>query len=135
MRAAADLAPGQQHLKRVIAEMGGKNCVIVDSDADLDAVVPAVIKSAFSFAGQKCSAASRVLVHERIADALTERLVGSVGSLVVGTAETFGVDVGPVIDRAAVERVDAFVSLGAAEGGWRPGAIVAPAAGSSLLPP
>ena len=134
MRAAADLAPGQQHLKRVIAEMGGKNCVIVDSDADLDAVVPAVIKSAFSFAGQKCSAASRVLVHERIADALTERLVGSVGSLVVGTAETFGVDVGPVIDRAAVERVDAFVSLGAAEGRLAAGGDRGPGGGFFAAP-
>jgi RHH-type proline utilization regulon transcriptional repressor/proline dehydrogenase/delta 1-pyrroline-5-carboxylate dehydrogenase len=116
MRVAAEPAPGQRQLKRVVAEMGGKNCVIVDSDADLDAVIPALVKSAFSFAGQKCSAASRVLVHERIADALTERLVGNIESLVVGTAETFGVDVGPVIDRAAVERVDDFVRLGAAEG-------------------
>jgi RHH-type proline utilization regulon transcriptional repressor/proline dehydrogenase/delta 1-pyrroline-5-carboxylate dehydrogenase len=116
MRVAGDLAPGQRHLKRVVAEMGGKNCVIVDSDADLDVVVPAVFTSAFSFAGQKCSAASRVLVHERIADALTERLAGSVESLVVGLAETFGVDVGPVIDRAAVERVESFVSLGVGEG-------------------
>ena len=57
--------------------MGGKNCVIVDSDADLDDAVPAIVSSAFGFAGQKCSAASRVLVHERIADALIERLAGA----------------------------------------------------------
>ena len=54
--------PAQKHLKRVIAEMGGKNCVIVDADADLDEVVPALVKSAFVYAGQKCSAAARVLV-------------------------------------------------------------------------
>ena len=66
-------APGQKHLKRVIAEMGGKNCVIVDSDADLDEVVPALVKSAFNYAGQKCSAAARVLAHEAIHDALVER--------------------------------------------------------------
>ena len=63
-------APGQKHLKRVVAEMGGKNCVIVDSDADLDEVVPALVKSAFNYAGQKCSAAARVLAHEAIHDAL-----------------------------------------------------------------
>ena len=63
----------QRHLKRVVAEMGGKNCVIVDSDADLDDAVPAIVSSAFVYAGQKCSAASRVLVHEAIADALLER--------------------------------------------------------------
>ena len=62
VRAAAETPPGQKHLKRVIAEMGGKNCVIVDSDADLDEVVPALVKSAFLYAGQKCSAAARVLV-------------------------------------------------------------------------
>src|SRR5262245_26663858 len=58
VKAAAEVPPGQKHLKRVIAEMGGKNCVIVDSDADLDEVVPALIKSAFLYAGQKCSARS-----------------------------------------------------------------------------
>ena len=62
VRTAAETPPGQGHLKRVIAEMGGKNCVIVDADADLDEVVPALVKSAFVYAGQKCSAAARVLV-------------------------------------------------------------------------
>ena len=66
------------HLKRVVAEMGGKNCVIVDSDADLDDAVPAIVQSAFLYAGQKCSAASRVLVHEAIADAFLERVAGAV---------------------------------------------------------
>src|SRR5262249_21728159 len=61
---AAQVAPGQHHIKQVIAELGGKNCVIVDSDADLDEAVPAIVTSAFGYAGQKCSAASRVLVHE-----------------------------------------------------------------------
>ena len=78
LEAAAKVVPGQRHLKRVIAEMGGKNCVIVDSDADLDDVVPALLKSAFAFAGQKCSAASRALVHHAIADELAERLAGAI---------------------------------------------------------
>jgi RHH-type proline utilization regulon transcriptional repressor/proline dehydrogenase/delta 1-pyrroline-5-carboxylate dehydrogenase len=72
-RAAAEVAPGQRHLKRVVAELGGKNCVIVDSDADLDEAVPGIVSSAFVYAGQKCSAAARVLVHEAIADQLIEQ--------------------------------------------------------------
>ena len=62
----------QGHLKHVVAEMGGKNCVIVDADADLDEAVPGIVSSAFVYAGQKCSAASRVLVHEAVADSLLE---------------------------------------------------------------
>src|SRR6476660_8604876 len=109
IRAAAE--PGARHLKRVVAEMGGKNCVIVDSDADLDDAVPAIVSSAFVFAGQKCSAASRVLVHEAIADALLERVAGAVEVLVVGQADTFGIDVPPVIERDAQERVERYREL------------------------
>jgi RHH-type proline utilization regulon transcriptional repressor/proline dehydrogenase/delta 1-pyrroline-5-carboxylate dehydrogenase len=105
IRSAAELAPGQKHLKRVVAEMGGKNAVIVDSDADLDDVVPALMRSAFAYAGQKCSAASRVLVHEAIHDALVERLSGAVEVLEVGQAEDLSIDVPPVIEREAQERV------------------------------
>jgi RHH-type proline utilization regulon transcriptional repressor/proline dehydrogenase/delta 1-pyrroline-5-carboxylate dehydrogenase len=113
---AARTPTGQGHIKRVIAEMGGKNCVIVDGDADLDDAVPAIVSSAFVYAGQKCSAASRVLVHEAVADTLLERLAGAVDVLVVGQAEELGVDVGPVIERAAQERVNAYAERAAAEG-------------------
>ena len=116
IRSAADTAPGQRHLKRVVAELGGKNCVIVDSDADLDEAVPAIVSSAFVYAGQKCSAASRVLVHEAIADALIERVAGAVRVLVVGQASELGTDVPPVIERSAQERVDRYAELAAAEG-------------------
>ena len=116
MRAAAEVPPGGRHLKRVVAEMGGKNCVIVDSDADLDDAVPAIVSSAFVYAGQKCSAASRVLVHQAIADALLERLAGAVDVLVVGQAETFGVDVPPVIEQEAQQRVERYRELAAREG-------------------
>jgi len=109
IRAAA--APGAHHLKRVVAEMGGKNCVIVDSDADLDDAVPGIVSSAFLYAGQKCSAASRVLVHEAIADALLERVAGAVDVLVVGQADTFGIDVPPVIEREAQERVERYRAI------------------------
>jgi len=118
VRAAAETPDGQGHVKRVVAEMGGKNCVIVDSDADLDEVVPALVDSAFGFAGQKCSAASRVLVHEAVHDELLERLTGAVEVLAVGPAERFGTDVPPVIDREAVERVAGYV-----EGAGRSGRV------------
>jgi RHH-type proline utilization regulon transcriptional repressor/proline dehydrogenase/delta 1-pyrroline-5-carboxylate dehydrogenase len=105
VKAAAEVAPGQLQLKRTIIEMGGKNCVIVDADADLDDAVPAIVRSAFDYAGQKCSAAARVLVHEATADALIERLAGAVDVLQVGPPGTFGSEVGPVIEREAQERV------------------------------
>ena len=106
---AAKVVPGQRHLKRVIAEMGGKNAVIVDSDADLDDVVPALLKSAFAFAGQKCSAASRALVHAAVADELAERLAGAVTTLRVGPAADFGTDVPPVIDVAAQQKIQRYI--------------------------
>jgi RHH-type transcriptional regulator, proline utilization regulon repressor / proline dehydrogenase / delta 1-pyrroline-5-carboxylate dehydrogenase len=116
MRAAAEVVPGQLHLKRVVAELGGKNCVIVDSDADLDEAVPAIVASAFVYAGQKCSAASRVLVHEAIADALIERVAGAVRVLVVGQASDLDANVPPVIERDARERVERYIATAAGEG-------------------
>jgi RHH-type transcriptional regulator, proline utilization regulon repressor / proline dehydrogenase / delta 1-pyrroline-5-carboxylate dehydrogenase len=114
IRAAAE--PSARHLKRVVAEMGGKNCVIVDSDADLDEVVPAIVKSAFVYAGQKCSAAARVLAHEAVADLLIERLAGAVEVLRVGQADTFGTDVPPVIDDEAQDRVLEYVDIARRDG-------------------
>src|SRR5204863_2718340 len=101
VQAAADTPDAQRHVKRVVAEMGGKNCVIVDSDADLDEAVPAIVRSAFVYAGQKCSACARVLAHEAVADTLLERLAGAVSVLVVGQEEAFGTDVPHVIEREA----------------------------------
>jgi RHH-type proline utilization regulon transcriptional repressor/proline dehydrogenase/delta 1-pyrroline-5-carboxylate dehydrogenase len=111
VRAAAETPDGQGHVKRVVAEMGGKNCVIVDSDADLDDVVPEVVHSAFGYAGQKCSAAARVLVHEAAADTLLERLAGAVRVLDVGQAERFATEVPPVIEREAQERVERYAAM------------------------
>ena len=116
VRAAAEPHPGQFHVKRVVAEMGGKNCVIVDSDADLDDVVPALVQSAFAYSGQKCSAASRVLVHEAIADSLLERLAGAVSVLQVGQAADLATEVPPVIERSAQERVNRYAAEAARAG-------------------
>ncbi len=109
IRAAAETS--EHHFKQVVAELGGKNCVIVAADADLDEAVPAILQSAFAFAGQKCSAASRVLVHEAIADQLCERLAGAAGVLLVGQAESLDTDVPPVIEREAMERVIGYREL------------------------
>ncbi len=110
VRASAETPEAQHHVKRVVAEMGGKNCVIVDADADLDEAVPAIVHSAFGYAGQKCSAAARVICHEALADALLERLVGAAAVLRVGQAERFGTDVPPLIERDAQERVERYAA-------------------------
>jgi RHH-type transcriptional regulator, proline utilization regulon repressor / proline dehydrogenase / delta 1-pyrroline-5-carboxylate dehydrogenase len=116
IRTAAETPEGQRHVKRVVSEMGGKNGVIVDSDADLDEAVPGILRSAFVYAGQKCSACSRVLAHEAIADALEQRLAGAAASLAVGQASDFAADVPPVIEQEAQQRVRDYAQQGASEG-------------------
>jgi RHH-type proline utilization regulon transcriptional repressor/proline dehydrogenase/delta 1-pyrroline-5-carboxylate dehydrogenase len=116
LRTAADVAPSARQLKRVVAEMGGKNCIVVDADADLDEAVPAIVESAFGYAGQKCSAAARVLVHEAVHDLLVERLAGAVAGLQVGPAGDFASDVPPLIERSAQERVRSYAARAAAQG-------------------
>ena len=111
LRESAETPESQHHVKRVVSEMGGKNCMIVDADADLDEVVPEVVYSAFGYAGQKCSAAARVLVHEAAADTLLERLAGAVRVLEVGQAERFSTEVPPVIEREAQERVRRYAAM------------------------
>jgi RHH-type transcriptional regulator, proline utilization regulon repressor / proline dehydrogenase / delta 1-pyrroline-5-carboxylate dehydrogenase len=102
---AAILQPGQKHLKRVVAEMGGKNAIIIDESADLDQAVQGVVYSAFGYSGQKCSACSRVVVLAPIYDAFVARLVEATKSLNVGDAAKPSTKVGPVIDGAAQQRI------------------------------
>jgi RHH-type proline utilization regulon transcriptional repressor/proline dehydrogenase/delta 1-pyrroline-5-carboxylate dehydrogenase len=113
---AAVQRPGQRQVKRVVAEMGGKNAVIVDSDADLDQAVPAIVTSAFSYAGQKCSAAARVIVLAPIFDELVERLVGACAVVGVGHARELGTVVGPLIDEEAFTRVRRYQEVARTEG-------------------
>jgi RHH-type proline utilization regulon transcriptional repressor/proline dehydrogenase/delta 1-pyrroline-5-carboxylate dehydrogenase len=116
LRKAAETPEGQQHVKRVVAEMGGKNCVLVDSDADLDEVVPALVQSAFVYAGQKCSAAARALVHDSVYDDLLVRLTGATEATIVGQAEDFTTDVPPLIERDARDRVERYARAAREEG-------------------
>lgn len=109
---AAILQPGQRHLKRVVAEMGGKNAIIVDESADLDQAVQGVVYSAFGYSGQKCSACSRVVVLASVYDAFVTRLVEATKSLNVGHAVDPSTKVGPVIDAAAQERIREVIAKG-----------------------
>jgi RHH-type proline utilization regulon transcriptional repressor/proline dehydrogenase/delta 1-pyrroline-5-carboxylate dehydrogenase len=102
----------QDSVKRVIAEMGGKNAIIVDDDANLDEAVLGVIQSAFGFAGQKCSACSRVIVLDDAHDEFVSRLINATRSLRVGPAEHPGTFVGPVIDAEARERIQRYIEIG-----------------------
>jgi RHH-type proline utilization regulon transcriptional repressor/proline dehydrogenase/delta 1-pyrroline-5-carboxylate dehydrogenase len=116
VEAAGKLQPGQQKIKKVIAEMGGKNAIIVDDDADLDEAVPAVVQSAFGFQGQKCSACSRLILMEPVHDRFIARLLAAVRSLKVGPAEDPACFMGPVIDERARATILDYIELGKKEG-------------------
>jgi RHH-type proline utilization regulon transcriptional repressor/proline dehydrogenase/delta 1-pyrroline-5-carboxylate dehydrogenase len=112
---AGKTLPGQRELKRVVCEMGGKNAVIVDSDADLDEAIVDSIYSAFGYQGQKCSALSRLIVLDENYDRVVKRLVEAAASLRVGNPETPGITVGPVIDETAYRRMLDTIEAGKKE--------------------
>jgi RHH-type proline utilization regulon transcriptional repressor/proline dehydrogenase/delta 1-pyrroline-5-carboxylate dehydrogenase len=116
IEAAGKTPANQGFVKHVVCEMGGKNAIIVDETADLDEAVLGVRQSAFSYAGQKCSACSRVIVLEGIYEAFVRRLVESTASLRVGDAMLPGTDVGPLIDGAAAKKVREHIAIGRSEG-------------------
>ena len=113
---AARPVPGQRSVKRVITEMGGKNAVIVDADADLDQAVSGVLQSAFGYQGQKCSACSRVIVLAECYDRFLERLGEAVRGIVVGPPEDPACFLGPLIEARARERVESYIARGSREG-------------------
>ena len=113
---AARPAPGQRSVTRVIAEMGGKNAVIVDADADLDQAVAGVLQSAFGYQGQKCSACSRVIVLAECYDRFLERLGEATRGIVTGPPEDPACFMGPLIEDRARERVESYIARGSREG-------------------
>jgi RHH-type proline utilization regulon transcriptional repressor/proline dehydrogenase/delta 1-pyrroline-5-carboxylate dehydrogenase len=112
IQSGAQILPGQRYIKRIIAELGGKNAIIIDDDADLDAAIPGVVQSAFGFQGQKCSAASRVIVVGNIYAVFIKRLYEATASLTIGDPQQPGNLLGPVIDAAAQQRIAAVIAKG-----------------------
>lgn len=114
-RSAAVTHPGQRHVKHVLAEMGGKNAIIIDNDADVDEAVLGVVASAFGYQGQKCSACSRVVVLPEIQAVFLERLREATASLRLGPPEDPSFQIGPVIDAEARDRLLGVIELGKRE--------------------
>jgi len=115
LRAATEIQPGQSHLKQVVCEMGGKNAIIVDGSADLDEAVRGVRDSAFGYAGQKCSACSRVIVVEDAYETFVSRLLESTRALRIGDPVDPATDVGPVIDADAAAKIRDYIEIGRRE--------------------
>jgi len=135
------VAPGQPTVKRVLAEMGGKNAIIVDETADLDEAVVGVIASFTGYAGQKCSACSRAIVHRAIYEPFVNRLREAVLSLVIGDPADPGTQVGPVIDARAQAGINRYIEIGREEGTLlvqrtidRPGYFVGPTVFTDIQP-
>lgn len=114
-RQTAVLAPGQSHIKKMIAELGGKNAIIIDDDADLDEAVNGVVQSAFGYSGQKCSACSRAIVLAPLYDTFLDRVIEATRSLKIGPAEDPSAKVGPVIDEDARTRILVCIEKGKRE--------------------
>jgi 1-pyrroline-5-carboxylate dehydrogenase len=113
---ASKAQPGQLWIKRVVAEMGGKDAIVVDSDCDLDKAVDGVWTSAFGYQGQKCSACSRAIVDAAVYDSFLEKLAVKVKSLKVGNADDPGNYMGPVISAGARKSILEYVEVGKQEG-------------------
>ncbi|WP_406589823.1 L-glutamate gamma-semialdehyde dehydrogenase [Bacillus atrophaeus] len=113
---ASKVQPTQKWLKRVIAEMGGKDTVLVDKDADLDAAASAIVYSAFGFSGQKCSAGSRAVIHQDVYDAVVEKAAALARTLTMGNPEDPNTYMGPVIHQASYDKVMSYIEIGKTEG-------------------
>ncbi|WP_163527104.1 L-glutamate gamma-semialdehyde dehydrogenase [Halobacillus ihumii] len=116
IKRAAEIQEGQNHLKQVIAEMGGKDTVVVDSSANLETAAEAIIVSAFGFSGQKCSSGSRAVVHEDVYDELLDMVAKRAKELTVGNASEDNVYMGPVVDQGAYDKVMSYIEIGKEEG-------------------
>lgn len=113
---AAKVQEGQIWLKRVIAEMGGKDTIVVDSDADLELAAQSIVKSAFGFSGQKCSACSRAVIVSDVYDQVLDRVTELTKELTVGNPEDYNNFMGPVIDKGSYDKILNYVEIGKEEG-------------------
>jgi len=131
---AAKHRPGQIWIKRVIAEMGGKDAIIVDGDADVDKAVDGVLVSAFGYQGQKCSACSRAIVHAKIYDRFLEKLAARAKNIKIGPSDDPGNYMGPVISDSARKSITQYIEIGKGEGRLVAGAEPGPE-GGYFIPP
>lgn len=113
---AAKVNPGQFWLKRVIAEMGGKDAIIVDKEADLDLAAQSIVGSAFGFSGQKCSACSRAIIVEDVYDEVVSKIKAYTEALTIGNPSDLANQIGPLNDKGAFEKVTSYFEVGKAEG-------------------
>jgi 1-pyrroline-5-carboxylate dehydrogenase len=131
---AARPQKGQIWIKRIVAEMGGKDAIIVDDDCDLDAAVEGVAASAFGYQGQKCSACSRAIVHEKVYDSFTEKLKARTAKIAVGNPEDPAFAMGPVISAGAKKTILDYIAVGKGEGRLLVGEASVPADGHYVAP-
>lgn len=131
---AARPQPGQLWIKRVTAEMGGKDAIIVDADCDLDAAVEGVAVSAFGYSGQKCSACSRVIVHQQVYDSFVEKLTARVSRISIGVPDEPDFHMGPLISAGAVRSINEYIAIGSREGRVVLGGGEVPATGHFVAP-
>ena len=113
---AAKVHEGQKWLKRVIAEMGGKDTIVVDQSADLELAAQSIVASAFGFSGQKCSACSRAVILEDVYQPVLDRVIELTKNLSVGETKDSSVYMGPVIDQAAYDKIMSYIDIGKEEG-------------------
>ncbi|MGI8811138.1 MAG: L-glutamate gamma-semialdehyde dehydrogenase [Pyrinomonadaceae bacterium] len=114
---AAKTRDGQIWIKRVVAEMGGKDAIVVAADADLDSAASGIVSAAFGFQGQKCSACSRLIVDEKVHDQLLEKIVAITKTLKLGQPDSFETNIGAVINGRSFEKTLEYIKKGVAEGG------------------
>ncbi|MBN2540403.1 MAG: L-glutamate gamma-semialdehyde dehydrogenase [Bacilli bacterium] len=113
---AAKVQKGQIWLKRVIAEMGGKDAILVDEDADLELASSSIVTAAFGFSGQKCSACSRAIIHEAVYDEMVELIKAKTEKIIVGNVEQYDNWMGPVNDHLAFAKINEYIEIGKKEG-------------------
>ncbi|SDR11302.1 delta-1-pyrroline-5-carboxylate dehydrogenase [Virgibacillus subterraneus] len=113
---AAKVQPGQKWLKRTIIEMGGKDTIVVDNEADLELAAQSIVQSAFGFSGQKCSACSRAVIHEDVYDQVKDRVAALTKEKSAGDPHDNSHFMGPVIDQGAYDKIMSYVEIGKKEG-------------------
>jgi RHH-type proline utilization regulon transcriptional repressor/proline dehydrogenase/delta 1-pyrroline-5-carboxylate dehydrogenase len=129
-----NIASQARPVKRVITEMGGKNAIIIDESADLDEAIPGVIHSSFGYAGQKCSASSRVIIHENIYEQFIARLIEAAKVINIGDPRNEACTLPPVIDVNAQHKISQYIELGKQDGTMLLGDLVTPESGYYLSP-